>query len=709
MTSRTDSRIDFWNLFLASFGALFFEMLLVRWLPTTIYYLGYYKNCILFATFLGFGCGAATWRRVERILPYFLFGVAAVVLGAVLTEHYTDIIPLGNGEYVFNQARNADAQFIVPLLLPLLVVFTASALLMVPLGRLVGKYLDCFAPLKAYSINIAASLLGVVTFLAVSYLRLDPTVWFFIATIPILYFVRSNRAQLAAALAGLLLTVGIIQIARAPREYWSPYSKITLSGVIPPINVRLLSVNNNGHQALYDLSAARLAAGGNSSDYGWSMVEIHKYMYESAYAIAQPHSVLIVGGGTGNEAAAALRRGAQKVDVVEIDPSIIEIGRAYHPEQPYRDPRIRIINDDARHYLSTTDQRYDLVVFGFLDSLSNLSSMAHIRLDNYVYTVESLRQARLLLNPNGLLEVMYQARMDFIRLRIYLMLQEVFGQPPLEFQLATVKSSDALFFAGPAVSKISRLAIPGLQQGSYSRIAGVSSPPLATDDWPYLNLPDKSIGQSYIVGLGSMIIISLLFIRWFVWSGSATLKGAPSALCFFLQGAGFMLIETNTITRMALVLGSTWVVTSVAVILVLLAALVANFIVEHFRIPSLASAIGVVAVMTFANYIIDPHFYLSLPGAIRVPLAALQVYLPILASSLVFGRLFQRSEKSSYDLAMNILGAMFGGMLEYTSLIVGTSAVYLIAMLLFLALAAVQRWSQSVSVLEGAAIQRSGR
>ncbi len=31
----------FWDLFAASFGALFFELLLVRWLPTEIYYLGY--------------------------------------------------------------------------------------------------------------------------------------------------------------------------------------------------------------------------------------------------------------------------------------------------------------------------------------------------------------------------------------------------------------------------------------------------------------------------------------------------------------------------------------------------------------------------------------------------------------------------------------------------------------------------------------------
>ena len=79
----------FRDLLIASFAALFFEMLLVRWLPTTIYYLGYYKNCILFATFLGFGCGSATRRRVDGILPYFALCVAAmvIVLGIFLIRH----------------------------------------------------------------------------------------------------------------------------------------------------------------------------------------------------------------------------------------------------------------------------------------------------------------------------------------------------------------------------------------------------------------------------------------------------------------------------------------------------------------------------------------------------------------------------------------------------------------------------------------------
>jgi hypothetical protein len=41
---------------------------------------------------------------------------------------------------------------------------------------------------------------------------------------------------------------------------------------------------------------------------------------------------------------------------------------------------------------------------------------------------------------------------------------------------------------------------------------------------------------------------------------------------------------------------------------------------------------------------------------------------------------------------------MFGGMLEYTSLIAGTSAVYLLAMFAFLAIAGLQKRASAFSI-----------
>jgi len=678
----------FWDLLIASFGALFFEMLLVRWLPTTIYYLGYYKNSILFATFLGFGCGAATRRRVDRLIPFFLLLVAATVLAAQETERYTRIAPVATGEFLWPQAKTAPVA--MPILILLLGVFAASALLMIPLGRLVGRNLEAFPPNEAYSINIVASLIGVLFFLVLSYLGFGPLVWFAVAAVPVLYFVRSNTLGLVCGVAGLVLTLGILQFFRSPEEYWSPYSKISLEEPNPLINARMLSTNNNGHQVLYDLSADRLAGHTPNENGLWQIAWRHQFLYDSAYSIIAPKSVLIIGGGTGNEAAAALRRGVERVDVIEIDPVIINIGKKYHPEQPYADPRVHVINDDARHYMATTPERYDLVIFGFLDSTSHLSSMSNIRLDNYVYTLESFRQARALLQPGGLLQVTYYALADFVRLRIFLMLHEAFDQAPVMTQIKNSPSPDVVFFAGPAVANRVKVSLPEFVQTTYDHDSSSEQRQLlsATDDWPYLNLQERRIGRDYILALGLMFAMSVVFIGFFVWSsGMAQAKTAP-AIWFFLQGAGFMLLETTAITRMALIMGSTWVVTSMAVILVLLAAFISNMVVRRFAFPSVHAAIAILAATVLLNYGVDIHYYLAVAGPLRALVAALPVYLPILASSLIFARLFQGSDQSSFDFGMNILGAVFGGMLEYVSLIVGIRTLYLVALVLFLALAA---------------------
>jgi hypothetical protein len=104
--------------------------------------------------------------------------------------------------------------------------------------------------------------------------------------------------------------------------------------------------------------------------------------------------VLVLGAGTGNDVAGALRAGAQHIDAVEIDPQILALGKRFHPEHPYDSPRVVAYLTDARSYLRNTRQTYDLILFAFLDSTTLLSGLSSIRLDNYVYTVESFADAR---------------------------------------------------------------------------------------------------------------------------------------------------------------------------------------------------------------------------------------------------------------------------------------------------------------------------
>ena len=76
------------RLFLTSTTLLFVELLLIRWIPANVRYVGFFSNFLLMASFLGIGIGILLGRRGWR-LPFspftlLLFVVVALVFAAQL-------------------------------------------------------------------------------------------------------------------------------------------------------------------------------------------------------------------------------------------------------------------------------------------------------------------------------------------------------------------------------------------------------------------------------------------------------------------------------------------------------------------------------------------------------------------------------------------------------------------------------------------------
>ena len=137
----------------------------------------------------------------------------------------------------------------------------------------------------------------------------------------------------------------------------------------------------------------------------------------------------MLGSGTGNDVAAAVRNGAGDVTGVEIDPVILQEGRKLHFEQPYSSPHVHAILNDARSYLQNSNHRFDVIVFAFLDSHTTSSYYSTIRIDNYVYTLEALRRAKTLLKPDGIMVIKFAVLNPWIAGRLYELAQTVFGNP----------------------------------------------------------------------------------------------------------------------------------------------------------------------------------------------------------------------------------------------------------------------------------------
>ena len=217
----------------------------------------------------------------------------------------------------------------------------------------------------------------------ISWLELPPVVWFgvaFVSALPLIITAEPDGRGRAPGLVWIGLAIvllgGSLDLIHlmGRNAYWSPYYKITVS---QQGDEAVVEVNNIFHQSM-------------------APVEHKEYFYQWPYAVFGDtfDNVLILGAGSGTDVAAALRHGARHVDAVEIDPLIIRIGRERHPDHPYSDPRVTVINDDARHFLRTTRKKYDLVVFALIDSLTMQSTFSGVRLESYMFTEESFRAVR---------------------------------------------------------------------------------------------------------------------------------------------------------------------------------------------------------------------------------------------------------------------------------------------------------------------------
>jgi len=233
--------------------ALFLEVAFIRWVPAYERVLGYFTNFVLIAAFLGLGLGAMLARRRRELMRYQPMLVLGLVVVAVLFQRYVKTYGARGDVFYTDWWRQAKVSLL--LVECLAFFFLLVAVVFVPLGQKIGKGLAAVSPpLKAYTLNILGSLVGVVAFTLVSVLELPPWWWFLAALGGLLWLARRERRMWQAnALAGAL-TVAIVWWAG--RDYiWSPYSKLTVRPIEAPSGDRGAAGQAAGH------SRARANAG----------------------------------------------------------------------------------------------------------------------------------------------------------------------------------------------------------------------------------------------------------------------------------------------------------------------------------------------------------------------------------------------------------------------------------------------------------------
>jgi MFS family permease len=208
----------------------------------------------------------------------------------------------------------------------------------------------------------------------------------------------------------------------------------------------------------------------------------------------------------------------------------------------------------------------------------------------------------------------------------------------------------------------------------------LDSPKVAvtTDNWPYLYHQGHWIPGIFYLLSALVIVLAALF-----YFQIPEARARVPSLFFFGMGAGFLLLETQVVSRLALYFGTTWQVNGIVIAAILSALLLANYVIERQQRPWPRSwtLAGILAGIVFAY--VFPFERIPGSAALVGSCAALIFAIPIFFAGLLFASEFRLAESPAAALGANMLGAVVGGLLENLSLIIGLKALLLVAAVLY--------------------------
>ena len=324
----------------------------------------------------------------------------------------------------------------------------------------------------------------------------------------------------------------------------------------------------------------------------------------AAYTMAPRNKVLVIGPGGGADVVTALHEGARAVTAVEVNRAVISLMRGRYAAYSgglYADPRVGLVEDEARSFIRRATDRYDLLVMTLVDNQASLEVGAYALTESYLYTEEAMADYLGHLAPGGAFAVSRWYRdppTEIVRtFRIAVAGFERLGRPDGAQHIAVLKNGNfGLLIAAESaltaadVARLSdfasahgfQLAYDPLHPGPPFTLRPDEAP--ATDDRPFffdpVPLSEMVAGRAPLSYGYAILLVSL------VLSGALALGLALVPIYRQARRATSTALPVGTGTALALGLGF------IGAELILLQRLTL-----YLGQPSLALAIGIAALL----------------------------------------------------------------------------------------------------------------
>ena len=198
-------------------------------------------------------------------------------------------------------------------------------------------------------------------------------------------------------------------------EKWNAYSRVTVDdfvgGPASPTGVGLSPTMPDATRVEERLLVIDSAASSVLTRYDGDPATTDFLRYDVsnlAHYIREDADVLVIGVGGGRDVLSALEFDQRSVTGVEINSNILRATNSEFGDftgHLDRDPRVRFVNDEARSYLSRTEEEYDVIQISLIDTWAASSAGAYALSENSLYTTEAWNVFFDRLRPGGILSI----------------------------------------------------------------------------------------------------------------------------------------------------------------------------------------------------------------------------------------------------------------------------------------------------------------
>jgi hypothetical protein len=430
------SRSTYAGLFLVTLATLMYEIALTRIFSVTMWY--HFAFVAISVAMFGMTVGALVvylrpaWfppERVPRALgaSALLFGIAIVL--ALLTQLAVPFTPsvslLGMYTVGFTYVVVATPFVFGGVTVTLALTRFPRQLPALYAVDLLGAAAGCLLVMAALDLTdgpttivatAAIACAGAACFLATGNDAVRWRATALVALTVFAVFVAVNSLRIVEQQS--LLRVEWVKGAREPRplfEKWNSFSRITVSGdptrPTPPYGWGLSDVYppDRGVPQLMLLIDASAGTVLTRFDGRLDAVEHLKYDVTNApHWLRRDARVLVVGTGGGRDVLSALAFGQREVVGVEINGAILDVVTGHFggfTGRLDRDPRVTLVNDEARSWIARQTRRFDILQISLIDTWAATGAGAFVLSEHGLYTTEAWSHFLDRLAPDGLLSV----------------------------------------------------------------------------------------------------------------------------------------------------------------------------------------------------------------------------------------------------------------------------------------------------------------